>query len=79
MCQSTLNQLRQQIGLDICLKSLFEHLIKFSFKGLKDTHQFDSPNESGKKATPFFELLAKTAVNNKLLNAAYSVVGLILN
>jgi hypothetical protein len=30
--------------------------------------------ESIAKLTPFFELLAKTEINNKILNDAYSVV-----
>lgn len=30
--------------------------------------------ESIVKLTPFFELLAKTEINNKILNDAYSVV-----
>jgi hypothetical protein len=34
--------------------------------------------ESIAKLTPFFELLAKTEINNKILNDAYSVVNIVL-
>jgi len=54
MCQSTLEQLHAQIGID------------------KD-HLHTSGISAG-KPTPFFELLAKNSMNNRLLNDAYSVV-----
>lgn len=50
MCQSTVQQLQSQIGIEI------------------------SSNDVTNKPTPFFELLAKTSINNKVLNDAYSVV-----
>ena len=50
MCQSTLQQMQTQIGIEM------------------------TSDIASNKPTPFFELLAKTSINNKVLNDAYSVV-----
>jgi len=74
MCKNTLIQLQTRLGStkEFSYLIIFKHiriLNDGSFKGIETVNV-----ETIAKLTPFFELLAKTEINSKILNDAYSVV-----
>jgi hypothetical protein len=57
----------------MCLSTLNQLQTQIGIETISIEHIYRS-----EKLTPFFEILAKTSINNKVLNDAYSVVKITL-